>query len=120
MKRDLANRALQMAGTLHQPPKGCLHHTDHGSQYYSFDYQKLLRQHEFKASMSRKGNCHDNSTVETFFKTIKAELIWRRSWQTRGEAKAAIFQYINGFYNPRRRHSELGGISPVAFERKVA
>ncbi|MFC6637383.1 IS3 family transposase [Sulfitobacter sediminilitoris] len=120
MKRDLAIRALQMAVALRQPPKGCIHHADRGSQYCSHDYQKLLRQHGFQVSMSGKGNCYDNSAVETFFKTIKAELIWRRSWQTRRDAELAIFQYINGFYNPRRRHSALGWKSPVAFERKVA
>ncbi|MBV7256142.1 IS3 family transposase [Pacificimonas sp. WHA3] len=120
MKRDLAIRALKMAVALRQPPKGCIHHTDRGSQYCSHDYQKLLRQHGFRVSMSGKGNCYDNSAVETFFKTIKAELIWRRSWQTRRDAQMAIFEYINGFYNPRRRHSALGWKSPVAFERKVA
>ena len=120
MKRDLAIRALKMAIALRQPPKGCIHHTDRGSQYCSHDYQKLLRQHGFKASMSGKGNCYDNSAVETFFKTIKAELIWRRSWHKRRDAQLAIFRYINGFYNPRRRHSALGWKSPVAFERKVA
>ena len=120
MKRDLAIRALKMAVALRQPPKGCIHHTDRGSQYCSHDYQKLLRQHGFRVSMSGKGNCYDNSAVETFFKTIKAELIWRRSWPTRRDAEMAIFQYINGFYNPRRRHSALGWKSPVAFERKVA
>ena len=120
MKRDLAIRALKMAVALRQPPKGCIHHTDRGSQYCSHDYQKLLRQHEFKVSMSGKGNCYDNATVETFFKTIKAELIWRRSWETRRQAEMAIFEYINGFYNPRRKHSALGWKSPVAFERKVA
>lgn len=120
MKRDLAIPALKMAVALRQPPKGCIHHTDRGSQYCSHDYQKILRQHGFQVSMSGKGNCYDNSAVETFFKTIKAELIWRRSWQTRREAEPAIFQYINGFYNPRRRHSALGWKSPVAFERKVA
>lgn len=120
MKRDLAIRALKMAVALRQPLKGCIHHTDRGSQYCSHDYQKLLRQHGFRVSMSGKGNCYDNSAVETFFKTIKAELIWRRSWHTRRDAEMAIFQYINGFYNPRRRHSALGWKSPVAFERKVA
>ncbi len=120
MKRDLAIRALRMAVALRQPPKGRIHHTDRGSQYCSQDYQKLLRQHGFKVSMSGKGNCYDNSAVETFFKTIKAELIWRRSWQTRQQAEVAIFQSINGFYNPRRRHSALGWKSPVAFESKVA
>lgn len=120
MKRDLAIRALKMAIALRQPPKGCIHHTDRGSQYCSRDYQKILRQHGFQVSMSGKGNCYGNSAVETFFKTIKAELIWRRSWPTRREAEVAIIQYINGFYNPRRRHSAPGGKSPVAFERKVA
>ena len=120
MKRDLAIRALNMAVALRQPPKDCIHHTDRGSQYCSHDYQKLLRQHGFRVSMSGKGNCYDNSAVETFFKTIKAEMLWRRSWPTRREAEVAIFQYINGFYNPRRRHSALGWKSPVAFERNVA
>ncbi|SLN33578.1 Integrase core domain protein [Aquimixticola soesokkakensis] len=93
---------------------------DRGSQYCSHDYQKILRQRSFKVSMSGKGNCYDNAAVETFFKTIKAELIWRRSWETRRQAEMAIFEYINGFYNPRRRHSALGWKSPVPFERKVA
>lgn len=120
MKRGLAIRALNMAIALRQPPKDCIHHTDRGSQYCSHIYQKLLRQHRFQISMSGKGNCYDNSAVETFFKTVKAELIWRRSWPTRRAAELAIFEYINGFYNPRQRHSALGWKSPVAFERKVA
>ena len=120
MKRDLAIRALNMAIAFRSPSKGCIHHTDRGSQYCSHDYQKILRQHGFKVSMSGKGNCYDNAAVETFFKTIKAELIWRDTWETRRKAEMAIFEYINGFYNPRRRHSALGWKSPVAFERKVA
>ena len=67
--------------------------------------------------MSGKGNCYDNASVETFFKSLKAELIWRQSWPTRRQAEAAIFQYINGFYNTRRRHSYLGGISPLLWKR---
>ena len=120
MKRDLAIRALDMAVALRQPPKDCIHHTDRGSQYCSNEYQKRLKKHGFKVSMSGKGNCYDNSMVETFFKSIKAELIWRNRWETRRQAEGAIFQYINGFYNPRRRHSSLGGKSPLAFERKAA
>ena len=120
MKRDLAIRALDMAVALRQPPKGCIHHTDRGSQYCSGDYQKRLKQHGFLVSMSGKGNCYDNSMVETFFKSLKAELIWRQKWETRRQAEAAIFQYINGFYNPRRRHSSLGGKSPLAFEPRAA
>lgn len=120
MKRDLAIRALKMAIALRKPPKGCIHHTDRGSQYCSHDYQKLLRQHGFKVSMSGKGNCYDNAVVETFFKTVKAELLWQQSWETRRAAEMAIFEYINGFYNPRRRHSALGWKSPLAFEAKAA
>lgn len=120
MKRYLASRALNMAIALRQPPRGCIHHTDRGSQYCSHDYQKILRQHDFRPSMSGKGNCYDNAAVETFFKTIQAELIWRQSWQTRKQAEVAIFEYINGFYNPRRKQSTLRWKSPLAFERKAA
>ena len=120
LKQDLAIKALNMAINLRQPLPGCIHHTDRGSQYCAHEYQKILKRHKFAVSMSGKGNCYDNSVVETFFKTIKAELIWRQSWQTRRQAEMAIFQYINGFYNPRRRHSALGGKSPLAFGRKAA
>ena len=98
----------------------CIHHTDRGSHYCSNEYQKRLSKHMFKVSMSGKGNCYDNSMVETFFKSIKVEMIWRNRWETRRQAEGAIFQYINGFYNPRRRHSSLGGKSPLAFERRAA
>jgi putative transposase len=70
--------------------------------------------------MSGKGNCYDNAAVETFFKTLKAELIWRKIWHTRQQVHAALFSYINMFYNPRRRHSFLGGLSPIQFERHAA
>lgn len=120
MKRDLAIRALDMAVTLRQPAKGCIHHTDRGSQYCSHDYQKRSKKQGFMVSMSGKGNCYDNAAVETFFKTLKAELIWRNLWPTRRKVEMALFEYINGFYNPRRRHSTLGGKSPLAFERLVA
>lgn len=120
MKRDLAIRALEMAINLRRPPPNCIHHTDRGSQYCSHDYQKILRRHKFKVSMSGKGNCYDNAAVETFFKTIKAELIWRHHWPTWRAAELAIFNYINGFYNARRKHSTLGWKSPLAFEAKAA
>lgn len=83
MKRDLVIRALEMAVALRQPPKGCIHHTDRGSQYCSNDYQKVLKKHDFQVSMSGRGDCYDNAVVETFFKTLKAELIWRNTWTTR-------------------------------------
>ena len=70
--------------------------------------------------MSSKGNCYDSAAVETFFEAIKAELIWRRTWESLREAETAIFQYVDGFYNPRRRHSALGRQSPFAYERQVA
>ena len=120
MKRDLAIRALNMAVALRQPPEGCIHHTDRGSQGGFNEYQRRLPKLGFKVSMSGKGNCYDNPIVETFFKSIKAELIWRNRWDTRCQAEGVIFQYIKGFYNPRRRHSSPGGKSPLAFERKAA
>lgn len=120
LKRDLAIQALKMAINLRRPPRGCIHHTDRGSQYCSHDYQKLMRQHGFLTSMSGKGSCYDNAAVETFFKTLKAELIWRHSWASRRQAEIALFQYINGFYNPCRKHSTLGWKSPLVFERQAA
>ena len=120
MKKDLAIRALEMAIHLRRPPKGCIFHSDRGSQYCSYDFQKKLQAHKLVPSMSGKANCYDNAAVETFFKSLKAEVLWRQNWPTRRQAETAIFQYINGFYNPRRRHSYLGGISPLAFEAKVA
>jgi putative transposase len=70
--------------------------------------------------MSGKGNCYDNSAVESFFTSLKAELVWRRNWQTRREVEVGLFEYINSFYNPRRKHSALGWKSPVAFEQRAA
>ena len=116
IKQDLALRALNMATALRRPPPGCVHHTDRGSQYCAHEYQKLLRKHGFKVSKSGKGDCYDNSAVESFFKSLKAELVWRRHWHTRRDVEVALFEYINGFYNPRRRHSALGWKSPVASE----
>ena len=120
MKKDLAIRALNMAINLRQPTPGCIHHTNRGRPYCSHDYQKRLRDQGFRVSMSGKGNCYDNAAVETLFKSLKAELIWRHTWASRRETEAALFQYINGFYNPRRRHSALGWKSPLAFEGKAA
>lgn len=119
MKKDLTIRALVMAVRLCQPSEGCLFHSDRGSQYRSYDFQKEPLAYGLHPSRSGKGNCYDNAFVETFFKSLKAELVWRQRWLTRRQAEAAIFQYINGFYNTRRRHSYLGGISPLAFEAKL-
>ena len=101
MKKDLAIRALDMAVLLHNPAPGCIFHSDRGSQYGSHDFQEKLLAHGLLASMSGKKNCFDHAAVKTFFKSLKAEWLWRQNWPTRRRATAAIFQYINGFYNPR-------------------
>lgn len=120
MKKDLALTALKRALVLRQPTPGIIHHSDRGSQYCSGDYRKLLAGHKAVASMSGKGNCYDNAMVETVFKTIKSELIWRTAWQSRRQAHVAIGRYIDGFYNPVRRHSALGYKSPCRFEAEAA
>ena len=120
MKRGLAMQALQRAITVRTPPRGLIHHSDRGSQYFSADYLRMLDHHGLVASMSGRGNCYDNAMVETVFKTIKTELVWRTSYATRDDASRAIGHYIEGFYNPRRRHSSLGYVSPATFEKTYA
>lgn len=120
MKKGLALTALKRALATRQPPPGLIHHSDRGSQYCSGDYRKLLADHKIVASMSGKGNCYDNAMVETVFKTIKSEMIWRTIWQSRRQADNAIGRYIDGFYNPVRRHSALGYKSPCRFEAEAA
>ncbi len=120
LKKDLALRALRQAIIMRRPPPGLIHHSDRGSQYCSDDYQRLLKTKDIVPSMSGKGNCYDNAMVETVFKTIKSELIWRASFQTRWQATNALGRYIDGFYNPRRRHSALGYKSPASFEVEMA
>jgi transposase InsO family protein len=119
LHKELALEALRKALAIRRPGEGLTHHADRGSQYCSIEYQAELRKHGIRISMSGKGNCYDNSVVETFFKTLKSELVWRTVFQTRAEAKAAIGRYIDGFYNPVRRHSTLDYVSPVQFERLV-
>lgn len=116
MKKDLAISALQKAIAIRQPGAGLIQHSDRGSQYASYDYRKALKEHGILASMSGKGNCYDNAMVETVFKTIKSELICRTVFQTRSEAIKAVGEYIDGFYNPVRKHSALGYKSPIQFE----
>ena len=119
LKRDLAVEALRRALVARNPAPGLVHHSDRGSQYCSVDYQALLRKRGVLISMSGRGNCYDNAMVEAFFKTIKSELIWPVAWQSRQQAENAVARYIDGFYNPVRRHSALSFQSPIAFERKV-
>lgn len=120
LKKDLALNALRRAIALRSPSPGLIQHTDRGSQYCSHDYQRLLKAHGIIPSMSGKGNCYDNAMVETVFKTIKNELVWRTIFQTRTAAELALGRYIDGFYNPRRRHSALGYKSPTSFEATMA
>lgn len=119
LKKDLAITALSRAIVIRQPEPGLIHHSDRGSQYCSYEYRHVLDKHGITASMSGKGNCYDNSMVETVFKTIKNELVWRTSFQTRKEATILLGKYIDGFYNPKRRHSALGYKSPIEFEAEM-
>ena len=112
----LVKDALEMAVSSRHPLAGLLHHSDRGSQYASAEYQAVLQTGEIVASMSRAGDCYDNAAMESFFGTLKCELIHDRCYRTRAEARQDIFEYIEVFYNRQRRHSSLGYLSPVAYE----
>lgn len=114
--RHLAMRALDMALRRRRPGEGLLHHTDQGSPYGSDDYQRILASKGIVCSMSRRGNCHDNAPVESFFATLKKELGER--FLNHGTAKAEVFDYIEVFYNQQRSHSALGYMSPAEYERQ--
>ena len=120
LHKELALSALRRAVAVRCPSAGLIHHADRGTQYCSVEYQAELRKNGISISMSGKGNCFDNAMVETFFKTLKAELVWRTIFQSRIEAASAIGRYIDGFYNPVRRHSPLDFISPLQFEARAA
>ena len=117
---DLTQQALTMAIRHRTPKAGLLHHSDRGSQYAATAYQQLLTTHGMTGSMSRRGNCWDNACVESFFGTLKRELIYHRQYRTRDEATQDIFEYIEVFYNRLRRHSTLGYYSPAEFEARTA
>jgi len=108
--------ALSMALRHRRPQAGVLHHSDRGVQYACDDYQQLLHAHEVLCSMSGAGNCYDNAVMESFWATLKTELVYRHSYVTRQEARASIFEYIEVFYNRERRHSSIGYVSPETFE----
>ena len=118
--RELVLKALAMAVGRRGPTPGLLHHSDRGCQYQSWDYQRTMRELGIACSMSRKGNCWDNAVVESFFSTLKTELVYRTCFKTREQGRSELFDYIETFYNAKRRHSALGYVSPAEFERQRA
>jgi putative transposase len=116
--RGLVLAALQMALLARRPEPGLLHHSDRGSQYASHDYQQLLEKEMVSCSMSRRGNCWDNAPMESFFATLKQERVHRRQYQSRLQARQDLFQYIEVWYNRKRRYSALGYLSPEEFEKQ--
>jgi len=118
MTTQLVTDAFQMAWRQGQPTAGLLFHSDRGSQYTSHAFQQLLQGYAVQASMSSTGNCYDNAVVESFFGSLKMELIHHAVYLTREEAMTDIFFYIEGFYNRRRRHSTLGYVTPLAYEAR--
>jgi transposase InsO family protein len=118
MPTELVLTALRMAIENRQTEPGLIHHSDRGCQYASAEFQKELTRHGFVCSMSRKGNCWDNAPMESFFGTLKEELIHLAAYATRAEARTAIFEYVETFYNRRRSHSTLGYVSPAEFEEE--
>ena len=120
LEAELAVSALQMAIDARRPPPGVIHHSDRGVQYACDAYRAVLTQHGFRTSMSRKGDCWDNAVAESFFATLEWELLMQNDFQTRNEARHAIFEYIERWYNPKRRHSTLGYMSPARYEAQLA
>lgn len=118
MTTDLALQALLMAVWRRKPKNTVMVHSDQGSQFTSREWQTFLHQHNLEASMSRRGNCHDNAVAESFFQLLKRERIRRKTYATREDARADVFEYIEMFYNPQRKHTNNGMLSPVEFERQ--
>jgi transposase InsO family protein len=118
MTTELVGAALVKAVAAKRPAPGLIHHSDRGSQYCARDYRNLLQQFGMKASMSRRGNCYDNAPMESFWGTLKNELVHHRRYETRVQAIVEITEYIDIFYNRQRRHSRLGNLSPAAFTQR--
>jgi putative transposase len=119
LRAELCTEALEMALARRKPGEGLIHHSDRGVQYACNDYRELLEEHGIQCSMSGRGDCYDNAVVESFFKTLKTELVYQQEYQTREEAKRSIFEYVEVFYNRRRRHSSLGYLSPGEYEAQL-
>jgi putative transposase len=116
LRTELASNALKMALQRRCPGQGLLHHSDRGVQYACNDYQRLLSEHALICSMSRAGNCYDNAVMESFWSSLKTELVYHQRYATREEARRSIFEYLEVFYNRERLHSSIGYLSPEAFE----
>ena len=119
MKVSLVNDALKMAILSRTPSHGLIWHTDRGSQYASYAHKDLLKQYKITQSMSRKGNCWDNAVAESFFHTLKTELVYHEVYETKAQANQSIFEYIEVYYNRQRMHSSNNNLSPVEFEEKM-
>lgn len=113
---ELVGAALKMALTHRRPPAGMLHHSDRGTQYTCDEYRRVLASHGITVSMSATGDCYDNAAMESFWSTLKRELVHHEQYATRAEARRSIFEYIEAFYNRQRLHSSLGYVSPETFE----
>ena len=117
LTQDLTIDALMQAVKRVRPGKGLIHHSDRGKQYASYAYQKLLKTYGIQSSMSRSGNCYDNAYIESFWGTLKKELVYGEKYLTRKEARLSVFEYIEVFYNRIRKHSALGYKSPVQYDK---
>ena len=120
MTQALTAQALWRAVRNKRPPPGLVHHSDRGSQYCAHDYRKLVKQFGMEASMSRRGNCYDNAPMESFWGSLKNELVHHQNYATRADAQAAIQEYIESFYNRQRRHSRLGNVPPALFAKNFS
>jgi putative transposase len=119
LRTELVLDALEMAVWNRRPPPGLVHHSDHGCQYTSLAFGSRCRRAGIAVSMGTIGDCFDNALAESFFASLECELIARSRWRTHTEARMAVFDYIEGFYNPRRRHSALAYLSPIEYERRA-
>ena len=120
MRVELVSSVLTMAVQQQRPEAGLIHHSDRGVLYASYDYRAVLSAADITASMSRKADCYDNAPMESFFHTLKTELVHHRQYQTRAEAQRDIFAFIEGFYNRTRLHSAIGYVAPIEMELKAA
>lgn len=118
LRTELILDALDMAISMRRPGEGLIHHSDRGTQYTSIAFGQRCRKAGISLSMGSTGDCFDNAMAESFFASLETELIDRSSWRTRADARLAVFDYIEAFYNPHRRHSAIGYLSPAEFERR--